>query len=167
MNNKRIGGVLLFISVVLLGIFIMLFNSASEKGEAIGCFEQEGCAKVQKEIGLAHFGFGAFGFILALGVYMIFFSSGEAAVLSKLGEHEHKLADEEKFSILARGLDFFEKEVLTAVRSQEGITQQTLKLRVDMSKAKLSQVLSDLEKKGLVTREKSGKTMSVHSTLDF
>jgi len=59
-------------------------------------------------------------------------------------------------------LDEFEKEVITAVREQEGITQNTLRLRVDMSKAKLSQVLGNLEKKGLIKREKERKTFAVY-----
>ena len=167
MNNKRIGGVLLFVSFVLLAIFIMLFNSAAEKGEALGCFEQEGCVAVEQKLGLVHVGFGAFGFILALGFYMVFFSRGEAAVLSKLSENEKRVVGEEKLGLVLKGLDEFEREVLIAVRGQEGITQNTLKLRVNMSKAKLSQVLTSLEKKKLVAREKSGKTMTVHSTLEF
>ena len=47
------------------------------------------------------------------------------------------------------------------MRDQEGITQNTLRLRVDMSKAKLSYVLRDLEKRDLITKVKKGKTHAV------
>lgn len=65
------------------------------------------------------------------------------------------------------GLDEFEKQTLIAIRKQEGITQNTLRLRVDMSKAKLSQTLSSLEKKQIVTRSPKGKTLAIFSKLEF
>ena len=88
---------------------------------------------------------------------------------SVLGPKEviKKISREEKFTLLLRGLDEFEQQVLQEVRRQEGITQNTLRLRVNMSKAKLSQVLTNLEKKKLVKREAQKKTLAVYSTLPF
>ena len=59
------------------------------------------------------------------------------------------------------GLDEDEKKVLTAVKEQDGISQSTLKYRVDLSKTKLSMVLSQLEKKGLVAKVKKGKINNI------
>ena len=59
------------------------------------------------------------------------------------------------------GMDKFEKEVMQLLREEDSITQNTLRLKVQMSKAKLSQTLTNLEKKNLIVREKLGKTMKV------
>ena len=48
------------------------------------------------------------------------------------------------------------------VKEQDGITQNTLKLRANMSKAKLSYILQELERRGLVKRIRKGKTLEVH-----
>jgi len=102
------------------------------------------------------------GFIFALGFYLLVFARGEQAILQRLEEEKNKKLTEEKFSLIARGLDDFEKKVIAAVREQDGITQNTLRLRTAFSKAKLSYVLQDLEKKGLITRVPAGKTLAVH-----
>jgi len=68
---------------------------------------------------------------------------------------------EEKFKILLTGLDEDEKKVITAVKEQDGISQSTLKYRTNLSKTKLSMVLSQLEKKGLIAKVKKGKTNDI------
>ena len=55
-----------------------------------------------------------------------------------------------------------EKNILTAVKDQDGITQHTLGLRTNMHKSKLSIIVGMLEQKGLVKREKKGKTNQVY-----
>jgi uncharacterized membrane protein len=59
------------------------------------------------------------------------------------------------------GLNEDEKKILAAVKDQDGITQHTLGLRTDMHKSKLSIIVGMLEQKGLVKREKKGKTNQV------
>jgi len=54
------------------------------------------------------------------------------------------------------------KEDMELVKEQDGITQNTLRLRANFSKAKLSYVLTELEKRGLVRRVPHGKTLEVH-----
>ena len=69
--------------------------------------------------------------------------------------------------MILKGLDNYEKKVMNAVKEQEGITQNTLRIRTDMSKAKLSYVLQDLEKRGLIKRIKKGKTLAVFFKENF
>lgn len=73
----------------------------------------------------------------------------------------------DKFSLLLRPLDENERKVLIAIKEQEGITQSTLRYRADLSKAKVSQILTDFEKKQLIERKAKGKTYSVFLTENF
>ena len=72
-----------------------------------------------------------------------------------------------KFDLVLKGMDENEKKVLKAIKEQTGITQSTLKFRTDLSKAKISQVLTDFEKKDLVRREEKGKTFELYLTDNF
>ena len=72
-----------------------------------------------------------------------------------------RINEDERFEIILKALDDYEKKVLKAVREQDGITQNTLRLRTDMSKAKLSYVLQELEKRNLIKRSPKGKTLEV------
>ena len=60
-------------------------------------------------------------------------------------------------------LNPFEAKVLRKIKEEEGITQSTLRLKLDMSKAKLSYVLQDLEKRELIKRVEKGKTLQIFS----
>ena len=55
-----------------------------------------------------------------------------------------------------------EQQLIRIIKEQEGITQATIRLKTDFSKTKLSFVLSDLEKKGLIKKELSGKTNKLY-----
>jgi len=68
---------------------------------------------------------------------------------------------------LLRPLDDNERRVLTAIKEQNGITQATLRYRANLSKAKISQVLTDFEKKNIISRKAKGKTYQVFLTENF
>ena len=67
-----------------------------------------------------------------------------------------------KFISLFCAVIFFGGCSTKKIKEQDGITQNTLKLRANMSKAKLSYILQELERRGLVTRVRKGKTLEVH-----
>ncbi|MBT4538929.1 hypothetical protein HOI26_04475 [Candidatus Woesearchaeota archaeon] len=161
MKNKKVGILLFAISISLLIVFILLINSLQNEAEAIGCFEQQGCQQIETSLSIVHFAFGVFGFLFALSFYLFFFSKGEEAIVRRLERDTSKKLNQEKFNILLMGMDKFEKEVMQLLREEDSITQNTLRLKVQMSKAKLSQTLTNLEKKNLIVREKLGKTMKV------
>lgn len=162
MDHKKLGGVLLALAIILLVIFLFIIRSLNQEIEALGCYPNTGCQKIETRLSITHFAFGAFGFLFALGFYLLFFSKGEEAIVRRLEQDTQRKLGEEKLSILLKGLDEFEKKAFLAVRKQDGITQNTLRLRVDMSKAKLSQVLSGLEKKNLIKREPQGKSLAIY-----
>ncbi|MEF8773723.1 MAG: MarR family transcriptional regulator [Halobacteriales archaeon] len=55
-----------------------------------------------------------------------------------------------------------ERRVLEPVIESPGITQIALRDRSDFSKSKVSQTVSDLEKRGLLARERQGRTYRVY-----
>ncbi len=155
--NKKIGVILIFVSFLLVGIFYSLVSTTYNKAEQLGCFGDPVCGEIDMSINIIHFAFGIIGFVLALGVYLIFFYSGEEAILRRLEEEKNKRIEEDTFAILSKAMDEYEKKIFEAIREQDGISQNTLVLRTGFSKSKVSEVLKDFEKKNLVRREKSGK----------
>lgn len=99
---------------------------------------------------------------IALGAYLIFFEKSQKAIISTLEKQKQVQTEDEKFNILMKGLSEEEQKIIKAVKEQDGITQQTLRLRVDMHKSKLSILLTNLEKKGLIKRVDEGKTNKVY-----
>lgn len=138
-----------------------MFNSSLSSDYNDSCVMNSDCQIIQQRISFAHIGFGVFGFMLGLGVYILLFNKSEEAILRRLEEEKDKKISDEKFDIILKALDDYEKKVLKAVKEQEGITQNTLKLRVGLSKAKLSYVLQELEKRNLIKRVQKGKTLSI------
>mgnify|MGYP006273218917 CR=1 FL=1 len=55
-----------------------------------------------------------------------------------------------------------ERRILDPVLESPGLTQIELRDRADFSKSKVSQTVSDLEKRGLLYREKQGRTYRVY-----
>lgn len=161
MNNKKVGVFIFCITLFLLGVFVLVIQSLNQEIEALGCFERAGCKTIETSLGVIHFAFGAFGFLFALAFYLLAFSKGEEAIVERLERDTERKLGEEKYSILSKGLNEFEKKILNIVREEEGITQNMLRLRADLSKAKLSQVLQELEKKSLIKREPKDKTLQV------
>ena len=153
--------IILVITLALLLIFILIIRSLNQEIQALGCFEKTGCRTIETSLSVIHFAFGAFGFLFALAFYLLVFSKGEEAIVERLEKDTARKLEEEKYSILSKGLNEFEKKVLAVVRQEEGITQNMLRLRVDMSKAKLSQVLQELERKELISRVPKDKTFQI------
>ncbi len=167
MNNKRIGAVLLLIGIVVIFIVVGFQKKLNTAADDLECYPTDECREVESFLTLTHFSFGIIGFILALGFYMIIFSKGEEAILSRLEEDSNRHLTKDKFDLISKALDKNEKIVLGAIKEQDGITQQTLRYKTDLSKAAISQILTNFEKKGLIKRELRGKTYSVHLTEDI
>ncbi len=162
MNSKKIGIVIFVFGIIIALIVINFISQLNNNAKDIGCFKGDNCAQIGYKLDMAHFAFGIIGFILAMGVYLFFFSKSEEAILKRLEETKKEQTDEEKFNLILRGLDQFEKKVLLAIKEQDGITQNTLRIRTNLSKAKLSYVLKSLEEKELIKRVQKGKTLAVY-----
>lgn len=167
MENKKLGFVIVSISVLASILAFGFMGVLGRQTTALQCYPTSECQRVESLIGLSHIAVGLISFIGALGIYLLFFSTSEEAILKRLEEEKNMNIGKDKFELVLRAMDDNEKKVLKAIREQEGITQSTLKFRTDLSKAKVSQILTGFEKKNLVKREIKGKTYAVYLTENF
>ena len=167
MENKKIGFVILSISIVASVLAFGFMNVLGRQTSALQCYPTNECQRVESLLGLSHIAVGLISFIGALGIYLLFFSTSEEAILKRLEDEKNIKIGQDKFELILKAMDDNEKKVLKAVKEQEGITQSTLKYRTDLSKAKVSQILTDFEKKHLIKRELKGKTYAVYLTESF
>lgn len=167
MENKKLGFVILSISVLASVVALGFMGVLGKQTTAMQCYPTNECQRVQSLLGLSHVAVGLISFIGALGIYLLFFSTSEEAILKRLEEDKSREIGQDKFELVLKAMDDNEKKVIKAIREQEGITQSTLKYRTDLSKAKVSQILTDFEKKHLIKREEKGKTYSVYLVENF
>lgn len=172
MDNRKLGVTVLGLStlfgVVAFGTMAKFANHAQD----IGCFANPQCSRVESVLNWTHFTVGIVFAAFALGIYLVFFSKSEYLLKQALKrleaekdrlEHEHAIKiSEEKFNAILRTLAPAEKDILKIIKEQEGITQNTLRIKANLSKAKVSQVLSEFQKRGIVRREEKGKTYALY-----
>ncbi|MBU0981029.1 MAG: hypothetical protein KJ709_09630 [Nanoarchaeota archaeon] len=165
MNNKTLGSILIIACLLLGGMIFTFNNKLKEHSDAsCDCVDMEEGGFCPMETGTpwqTYLGIILISGIAALGVYLIFFEKSQKEIISTLNKEKHIQSKEERFNILLQGLSADEQKIIKAVRDQDGITQQTLRLRTDLHKSKLSIILDGLEKKGLVARKEKGKTKQV------
>lgn len=70
--------------------------------------------------------------------------------------------EDKEYSILRKALSNDEKRILDEIKKSGEITQDSLRFRLNWSKAKISTILTNLDKMNLVQRERIGKTYNVH-----
>ena len=167
MENKKLGFVILSLSVAASVLAFGFIGVLGRQTTALQCYPTNECQRVESLIGLSHLAVGLISFIGALGIYLLFFSTSEAAILRRLEEEKNMKIGQGKFELVLKAMDDNEKKVIKAIKEQSGITQSTLKYRTDLSKAKVSQILTDFERKNLVKRELKGKTYAVYLAENF
>jgi len=69
---------------------------------------------------------------------------------------------EQEYKIIRRALSEDEKKILDEIKKAGEITQDSLRFRLDWSKAKISTILTNLDKRNLIQRERTGKTYNVY-----
>ena len=80
------------------------------------------------------------------------------------GESVQSISRINELEIIKRALSDDEKQVLEEIQRAGEITQDSLRFRLDWSKAKLSPILTNLDKLNLIQRERFGKTYKVFLT---
>lgn len=219
METKKLGFLILGMSIALGFVMFNFMGSLNAQGQQLHCNPTQECQQINSVLGVSHIAIGLLSFIFALGFYLLFFNKDEKEILEKYGinnninlntnqknandnfinrqknnniiNNENKINsindyddnnlknndhsdnannfgnNNDKFSLLLRPLDENERKVLIAIKGQKGITQSTLRYRADLSKAKVSQILADFEKKNLIERKAKGKTYSVFLSENF
>ena len=71
-------------------------------------------------------------------------------------------AKEQEYNILKRALSEDEKAILDEIKKAREITQDSLRFRLNWSKAKVSTILTNLDRMNLIQRERIGKTYKVY-----
>ncbi len=79
----------------------------------------------------------------------------------KNAESYKPISKEHELSILKKALSKDEKLVLEEIEKSVEITQDSLRYRLNFSKAKVSAIITNLDRMGLVQRERQGKTYKV------
>jgi len=69
---------------------------------------------------------------------------------------------DKEYSIMRKALSEDEKAILDEIKKAGEITQDSLRFRLNWSKAKVSTILTNLDKRGLIQRERIGKTYNVY-----
>lgn len=71
------------------------------------------------------------------------------------------IAGEERYALMKKGLSSDEKRLLDEIKKAGEITQDSLRFRLDWSKAKVSTLLTNLDRAGFIQRERVGKTYNI------
>lgn len=162
MENKKLGIILIILSLLIGSVLLYYTTALTNQARELGCYSSSTCDRIEQTLSFSHIAVGIFSFMFALGFYLLFFNKTEKAILERLERDKEEKIGDAKFEMLMKALDPFEQKAIKVVREQEGITQNTLRLRTDMSKAKLSYVLQELEKRGIIKRVKKGKTLAIY-----
>ena len=167
MENKKLGFIILSLSLISGIVAFTFMNALNGKTNSLQCYPTQECQMVESLMSMSYIAIGLISFIAALGIYLLFFSVSEQAILKRLEEEKNIKIEQDKFELLLKPMDDSEKLVLKAVKEQAGITQLSLRYKTDLSKAKLSQILTNFEEKSLIKREIQGKTYSVYLHENF
>lgn len=165
MDNKKLG-IIILLSCVVLGFLVFTFTQSlnEQAKEACDCtaMQEDGfCPHAGNTPWPTYLSIIVISCLAALSIYLIFFEKSQKEIISTLEKQKQVQTDEEKFSILLKGLNAVEQKVIKAIKEQDGITQQTLRIRTDLHKSNLSLILDSLEKKGLIKKVQKGKTNQV------
>ncbi len=68
----------------------------------------------------------------------------------------------DEFDIIKKALSSDEKAIIEEIKKAREITQDSLRFRLNWSKAKISTILTNLDKMNLIQRERQGKTYKVY-----
>jgi uncharacterized membrane protein len=161
MQNRKLGALLVGFGTVVGALSLFSIFSLSGKAAAYGCNPSMACQGVASSLGISHVIVGLISALISLGAYLMFFSRSEEIVLQKLEETKEIKLGEEKFSVLMSALTGDERKVVELIKTEPGISQHMVTLKTGFSKAKVSGLMQNLEKRNLVKREDSGKTLNV------
>ena len=54
------------------------------------------------------------------------------------------------------------RSIVEMIKKAEGVTQDSIRFKTGFSKSKVSAIITELERKDIITREKMGRTYRLH-----
>jgi len=174
MENKKLGIILIAISILFIIPLIVFKIQVNNLTDAVmiatggSCIKEGKCIHEQSEIPI-YIGVAIIFITMALGIYLLAFDRSQKyteniqkELVSTLKETKKKQDKDENFEFLLKALNEDEKKVMMSVKEQDGIEQSTLRIRTNLSKTKLSVVLTELEKKNLIKKVPEGKKNKIY-----
>ena len=137
-ENERLLASVLLVFVVYFGLNSLIFIMYGDRD------------------GIAERYFMTLSFLGGMLAGIIFFLWSKTGAEEKAPPYSTPL--ERNLSILERALSEDEARILRMIAEAEGITQDSIRFRTGFSKSKVSAILLGLEKNGIVTRERLGRT---------
>lgn len=144
-NNRKLGIILVVISLIIGIIFLYYISSLTQKAEDIGCFNNQGCIVIERGLSFSHIAVGVFSFILALGFYLLFFN-------------KDRFIEQKDYDISK--LNKEEKRVFSFIKEnrEKGIYQSGIVENFNFPKSKVTRILDRLEANHLIERKRRGMT---------
>jgi hypothetical protein len=106
----RFGFVILSISVLAGVLALGFMNVLGRQTSQLQCYPTTECQRVESLLGLSHIAVGLISFIGALGIYLLFFSTSEEAILRRLEEEKNVKIEHDKFDLILKSMDENEKK---------------------------------------------------------
>ena len=93
MESKKLGFIILSMSVILGFIMFSYMNQLNLQGQQLQCNPTRECQQVNSLLSTSHIAVGILSFIFALGFYLLFFNKSEVDV-SKYNDALEKIQEE-------------------------------------------------------------------------
>jgi len=160
--RNRVVGILVIGIAILIGFIIYSFNTSMANIVNESCSMGPTCPmwgtiNFETDVSLA-----IMVFIVAIGLYLIFFSK-EERIVTKIKtikpQIESKKITKENYKKIMGKLDREEKLILEKIIESEGaILQSELVDKTNLNKVKITRILDRLEGKNLIERKRRGMT---------
>ena len=149
MENKNVGFIILGIAILLV-LVIFLFNKALTGIASSGCsMDKVSCPMYQGINQQTYLSFGIVGFLVIIGLVLIFTKPKEKIIIKKIKERVKKLN--------LKDLDNDEKKAIDLLLKEgKAMFQSALMEKLEMGKVKTTRLLDKLEAKQLIERKRRG-----------
>jgi len=153
MENKKVGYMMLGISIVIIAI-IFLFNSAMEGIVDATCSLEHGnsCPMYDSIAQQTYLSLAIVGILLIISLVLIFSKPEQKIIIKKVKE---KIT---KKKIDTSDLRPEDKKVFKIIQESKTIFQADIIEKTEFGKAKVTRIIDRLEGRGLVERKRRGMT---------
>lgn len=148
MKNKQVGILVIGIALVI-GIIVLLFNSAMSSIVASSCSHGSSCSMYGSIKTQTYVSGAIIAVIVIIGIVLILSKETEKIIFKKVKE--------KKKEIDLTGLDKREKEAIRLIQKENGaIFQASLMEKLGIGKVGITRLLDKLEAKQLIERKRRG-----------